>query len=290
MATSVSEFPDYNIAAVGNFGCNPNTNDTLDNIMSMNPELVIGLGDYSYRDTADCWLEIIEPISQKMKIAIGNNDDDSSDLLNQYLNKFNLTSQYYSFNYGGIHFLVLQPKLPLEVGSPQYNFAVNDLASSASDSNLRWTIVVTHLPVYWSPAERPAETSLREYGITNLREIYHPLFERYDVDIVLQAHLHAYERTYPVMYNETEPLDPMVTSNETEIYENPEGEIFTTIGTGGHAPEFFIEKSPYIAAQHEGSGFLNIDVLNNGTMLSAKFHDNDGLVSDNFTIIKAPSS
>ena len=281
-----SELVDFNVAAVGDWGCNSDTKDTLNNILSKSPELVIGLGDYSYQDTADCWLDIIEPIREKMKIAIGNHEDDSSYLLNQYLNKFNLTRQYYSFNYSGVHFLVLQPKLPLEVGSQQYNFAKNDLASAASDNNLLWSVVVTHLPVYSSPAERAAETPLRENAITNLREIYHSLFEKYDVDIVLQAHLHAYERTYPLVYNDKEPLDPIVTDKQTETYQNPEGEIFITVGTGGYRPHYFTDKSPYIAAQHEGSGFLNIDMLNNGTQLSAKFYDNSGSLSDHFTLTK----
>ena len=37
-------------------------------MVSKKVELVLGLGDYSYEDTADCWLDIMEPIDQKMKI------------------------------------------------------------------------------------------------------------------------------------------------------------------------------------------------------------------------------
>ena len=30
----------------------------------------------------------------------------------------------------------------------------------------------------------------------DFREVYHPPFDKYKVDLVLQSHLHAYERTY----------------------------------------------------------------------------------------------
>ena len=32
-----------------------------------------------------------------------------------------------------------------------------------------------------------------------MRQIYEPLFKQYGVDVVLQGHSHAYERTYPMV-------------------------------------------------------------------------------------------
>src|SRR5687768_7433324 len=65
----------FNFAAAGDFGCNDNTNDTMENIVGKDPELVLGLGDYSYKTTISCWLEIIEPIDKKIfKISIGNHE------------------------------------------------------------------------------------------------------------------------------------------------------------------------------------------------------------------------
>ncbi|HEY9406738.1 MAG TPA: hypothetical protein VIP53_04740, partial [Nitrososphaera sp.] len=45
---------DFNIAAVGDWGCTSNTTNTVNNIVSRDPELVLGLGDYSYQNSADC--------------------------------------------------------------------------------------------------------------------------------------------------------------------------------------------------------------------------------------------
>ena len=75
------------------------TTNTVNNILGKNPELVLGLGDYSYEDTADCWFDIIQPINNIMKIAIGNHEIEEESILTEYMNHFGLTSQYYSFDY-----------------------------------------------------------------------------------------------------------------------------------------------------------------------------------------------
>ena len=48
------------------------------------------------------------------------------------------------------------------------------------------------------------------------------------------------------------------------------------------------DQLPYIVNQTDSSfGFLNVDVTNNRTKLSAKFLSNNGTVEDQFTIIKS---
>jgi hypothetical protein len=46
----------------------------------------------------------------------------------------------------------------------------------------------------------------------SLVDIYHPLFEKYGVHLVLQAHSNTYERTYPLKTNAENSEDPIVTS------------------------------------------------------------------------------
>ena len=62
-----------------------------------------------------------------MKITIGNHDDTSSSLLNQYMNHFGLSKQFYSFDYQNVHFVVMSTELTSSAGSEQYNFVNNDL-------------------------------------------------------------------------------------------------------------------------------------------------------------------
>jgi predicted phosphodiesterase len=265
----------YHLAAAGDWGCNNNTEKTVRSITSKNPELLLDLGDYSYQITADCWLAIEHPLDGKTKISIGNHDDISSSLLNQYLSHFNLSREYYSFNYLNAHFVVLSTEQTSS--SSQYDFAKSDLARASSNSSIDWIIAYMHKPLYTSPGANAPESTMRD--------IYHPLFDQYGVDIVLYGHNHAYERSYPMKYNKASPSIPMITSSSKGSYTDPQGEIFATVGTAGESIYHYNSKSQYIVTQHEGYGFLDIDIARN--KLVAKFYsDSDGSVEDQFTITK----
>jgi len=72
-------FADFNFPAVGDWGCNSNTQKTVNNINSKGPERVLALGDYSYQDTATCWLNLVDDFDARMRIALGNHEDDDSE-------------------------------------------------------------------------------------------------------------------------------------------------------------------------------------------------------------------
>src|ERR687889_2116168 len=80
----------FNFGAAGDWGCTDDTSDTVDNILDKAPEIVLGLGDYSYDDSADCWFDIVQPIDNIMKISIGNHDVEDLEAL---MNHFGLTEQ-----------------------------------------------------------------------------------------------------------------------------------------------------------------------------------------------------
>jgi hypothetical protein len=277
----------FNFAAVGDTNCNSNTEDVVEDIQAKAPEIVMGLGDYIYNsDSADCWLEIVEPIDNIMKIAIGNHETGA--ILTELIEHYGLTDQYYSFDYQNVHFTVMSDYVPDEIGSEQYRFVQNDLAKAAADPNIDWIVVPHHSQKY---------ASTKNYDIPEEREwnnIYHPLFEQYNVDLVLQGHQHNYQRTYPIQYNSDTPINPIITDRNENTYTNPEGPIYLTVGTGGAALHSLNgNKAPYIiTAQDEVYGFLNIDITanNGGTTLVGTFYSNDdgaGEITDQFTISKS---
>jgi predicted phosphodiesterase len=285
-----SSLPDFNFAAAGDWGCNNHTVDTVNNIVNMNPELVIGLGDFSYEDTADCWLENIAPVEDKMKISIGNHDVDTTSLLNQYMSHFNLSKQYYSFDYQNVHFTVISTELLTgSEANEQYEFVNADLASAASNPNIDWIVVYYHKEGYSSPYTTPANREQVRTALIALRDTYHPLFEKYEVDLVLQGHNHQYERSYPIKYNNSNSSTPIITDTHTNNYSNPEGQIFVTVGTGGRESYNFLAKEAYMVYQYTGYGFLNIDVIENGQTFNATFYSNDEGVKDQFYITKNAS-
>jgi Calcineurin-like phosphoesterase len=269
---------EFNFAAAGDWGCTSDTTDTVNNILGKNPELVLGLGDYSYdEDPAECWLKKVKPINDKMKIAIGNHDMEK---LNIYTNHFDLREQYYSFNYYNVHLVALSTEIAYKPFSSQYEFIENDLSRAASDSNIDWIVVYFHKQMYTSPSNHD--------DYPTLRSTYHPLFNEYGVDLVLQAHNHNYERTFPIKFNSNSPSNPLATTTNTDTYTDPDGQIFATIGTGGVSLYAFTDKADHFVKQYGDFGILNIDVTNEpqSSSLTGKFYANNGKIIDQFIIYK----
>ena len=70
--------------AVGDWYCNKETEKTIENILAINPEVIITTGDHVKDEkSAKCWIEMSEKIKDKMKIAIGNHDK----ILLKFINK-----------------------------------------------------------------------------------------------------------------------------------------------------------------------------------------------------------
>jgi len=276
----------FNIAAVGDWGCNDNSKNTLKNISSKKPELIIALGDLSYQRTAECWLEIISSVDNITSIVRGDHDNDFR--TSQYMKHFNMSSEFYSFNEFNIHFVIMSTELPYELGSKQYEFVKSDLENTLTNSSSKWIIIAYHQPAYISPNDcrgcSPRVT---------LREVYHSLFDGYNVDLVLQAHSHNYERSYPILYNNKDSENPIIVNSNKSNYNYDinkfHGTIFATVGTGGAELHNFELKAPYIVTQHRGFGFLNLELTNNGTRLNSTFYDNNGTISDHFIIDKLVS-
>jgi len=279
---------DFNFVAAGDFGCGDETNRTVDGMVEKNPEFVIALGDLSYNKSAACWLERIVPLdtSGRIKITFGDHDLTKKMIkYNDYVRHFNLTKPFYSFNHANVHFLAMttakNSNIPYLNGSEQYNFVKEDLRSARNNKSIDWIIVYSFRPFYSSPTTH--------YGEDILSKTYHPIFDKYGVDIVLQAHNHNYQRTFPLRYNESSfspQYHPIIADKKMTEYKNPNGTIFLTVGTGGAELHNFSGIAPYIAKQFESHGFLNVDVTDNGSKLTATFYENRGLIDKDDVTIK----
>ncbi len=278
----------FNFAAVGDWACTSKTKATVKNIIAQNPEIVLALGDLSYDNGAKCWLKIIKPVAEKTKIAIGNHEVESSKKLKDYMKAFNLEKQYYSFNYKNVHFLALSTETSYDEGSKQYKFAEKDLEQYANDKSIEWIVAFYHRQAYSSGGGLPDEK--------DFRESYHPLFDKYNVDLALQGHHHVYERFYPITFNDKSDNKPTVSAKDkvkgSNVFQNPEGTIFLTVGTGGAESMTVSKGKPFSAAKEDGKfGILNVflgkDEKNNN-ILKGIFIDNkkNHKILDQFEIIK----
>ena len=184
-----------NIAAVGDFGINENSIKTLKNIQLNNPEIILIPGDIGQSTVKD-WNELSQfMMNDNMYIALGDSDLAEG---NDYLKHFGLSDDYYSFDYENIHFLAISinPESHTEFGihsdNIQLDFIRTDLSGAADNPKTDWIIVFMHHPMYTSS---PNSFSM------DLRNALQPMFDRYGVNLVINGHAHAYERTNPMMFN-----------------------------------------------------------------------------------------
>ena len=256
-----------NIAAVGDIALNKNSLETLQSLNSVDPEIILFLGDLSYT-TADEWIEFTNFL-EKEKTFVTLGDDD---LLyeEEFLEYYNLENLFYSFDFENVHFVTISSEKPYSKESKQYNFLRNDLANASLDENIDWIIFWLHKPLYAGNSPN---------GHTDLI-VLHELLEQYDVDLVLQANVHAYERSKPMT------SDGIVMDHSKCSYTDPKGQIFVTVGTGGHSHMDIKNKFGWFVLQNNNDfGFLNLKVLNDRTIVG-EFIANSGKIVDTFEIKK----
>ena len=301
--TTVKKHP-FNIAVTADWGCEKNTKKTVQNIQNKNPELVIAAGDLSYQKSSECWFDMIKPLKSKMKIAMGDHEYSDTTggitgIINQYLKPLNLLKTYYSFDMNNVHFTIIDPFIDYSTSSAQFQFIEQDLKTAYNNPNIDWTFVVESTPLYTSPSEHP--------GNSTLRDTYHPLFDKYRVDIVFTSDNHNYQRTYPLKYNgeDGDSSNPVIVDSNQEKYhfindndnKNNRGVIYLITGTGGRSLYEIKEQAPFVVKQDDKHfGFLNIDI--NGKKLKGTFYANESIlphyhyvnyqnnVIDEFTILK----
>src|ERR671912_1013790 len=216
---------DYNFVAVGDWYCNEETKKTINNILAQHPELIITTGDQVKESpSASCWIEMSKSIKDKMKIAIGNHDTEFANIYKQIIDYHQLKKPYYSHNFKNIHFISLSTEHPFEKGTKQYEFIRSDLQKTSNNKDIDWIIVHNHKALYSTRNDMEVAEELRN--------TYHPLFEKYNVDLVISSHNQYYERTYPLLYNNEDDQEPIIIDNSESNYSNTKGRIFLTVGTG----------------------------------------------------------
>src|SRR5574339_600770 len=273
-AAAQPTIPNFNFAAAGDWGCNSNTVATINSIVNQRSDFTLGLGDYSYQSSANCFISRVNPIDENMAISIGNHENSGSQDLNTYLSHFGgLTQQYYSFNVQNVHFLVMATEISYSSGSAQHTFVTNDLAAASSDPDIDWIVVFFHKPMYSSSNSCSSSGCS---GLSDLRDTYHALFDQTGVDLVLDGHVNDYQRSDPIKFNPSSKSNPIVTNNNANTYTDPQGEIHVIVGTGGinfHALE---GQSSFIKSQQDDKfGHLNVAFTNNGKTLTGRFVAND---------------
>eukprot|EP01114_Cavostelium_apophysatum_P012731 TRINITY_DN2915_c0_g1_i2.p1 TRINITY_DN2915_c0_g1~~TRINITY_DN2915_c0_g1_i2.p1 ORF type:complete len:253 (+),score=25.47 TRINITY_DN2915_c0_g1_i2:509-1267(+) len=208
-------------------------------------------GDLSYadgfQDVWDDYGKMITPFSEQIPwmTALGNHE--IFWLFVPYLYRYNMPQDfYYSFNYQNVHFISLNSEeVEFWHSSDQYKWLEKDL-KSVNSTETPWIIAGWHTPWYSSNhAHNDSGDDMRVY--------FEDLLNKYNVDLVLSGHIHAYERTTP-MYN----FEP-----------NPNGPVYIVNGCGGNREGLYGRWHPkpsWSAYREAHWGFGTIEIHNNTHM------------------------
>jgi len=192
-----------------------------------NANLVILVGDIAYADGYlskwESWHSEVQEItaSKAFLVAQGNHDRDwpgtdttytgpdsggECGVVTEYQMPMPLVSKsqpWWSFNYGLIHFVVMNTELNFTTGSAQYNWLLSDL-SNVNRQMTPYTLVTGHRPMYCNSNEsyttRGANGNIQVQAQLQLH--IEPLFKRYQVPLAFWGHSHTYQRTCAV-WNQT---------------------------------------------------------------------------------------
>ena len=172
-----------------------------------------------------------------MYTSIGNHDlvtDNGAPYLNNFYlpaNNLDGTELYYSFDYGQAHFVALDTNQSTATGSAQQTWFEQDMATTTKP----WKFVFFHHPPYTASFINADGTRV-DLAVRSVRQNLAPLFELFGVDIVFSGHSHSYERTFPILQ------DNSVDEEQEPDYVNPSGPIYVITGGGG-APLLGLDSS-----------------------------------------------
>lgn len=154
----------------------------------------------------NAWFDVVSPMTTVIPVApiMGNHETYTLDwkvrMPEAYTHLFSLPdngasqykNQFYSFDYGDVHFVVLNTQTK-ELADLEPHLLADQQAWFKADmaqTKKKWKVVLMHKdPLQYAFQSRPQP---REEGFSEEGKEWMPLFDAYGVDVVLSAHLHTY--------------------------------------------------------------------------------------------------
>jgi predicted phosphodiesterase len=225
---------------------------------------LINNGDY--RDQWDGFFNFSNGAfaSSPLVPCLGNHDYDKKDAPQKYLDMFMLAEngpealapeRAFSYTYGDALFVILDSNRELHDQTAW-------LEEQLANSDATWKFVMYHHPAYVSKDNRENEF---------VRDVWGPVFDRYEVDIAFQGHDHAYLRTKPMRGG--------------KIVGMGEGVIYIVAVAGNK----YYEQEPW---DYTEVGFVDtstyqiIDIDTDPNRLTYRAYDETGAVRDEFVLEK----
>ena len=246
--------------------------------------LYIGMGDlvdngeqaYQWRT----WLNSIQPLSTRVPLApmMGNHEMYTLDWKMRepyaYLNYFAVppngneifNRRYYFYDFGDAHYVVLDTQLyesnhddNHDTHHPDlYDVQIQWLRQDLAANTKKWTVVLMHRDPFQYAFDRPGAS--RAAGFDEEGVLFMPIFDEFNVDLVLSAHLHSYRNRGHVRNFERDASGPLY--------------ILTGIAGDARRPKW--KDHPldiYVAPDREKNNYMTMTVTPNKLIVKAFLPD-----------------
>ncbi|SOX53414.1 hypothetical protein MAAFP003_2088 [Mycobacterium ahvazicum] len=111
-------------------------------------------------------------------------------------------------------------------GGEQKRWLTTELAAARRDPDIDWVVICMHQTAV-STAERANGADL------GVREQWLPLFDQYQVDLVLCGHEHHYERSHPLRGTESTDTRTPIAVDTHDVIDTTRGTVHVVAGGGG---------------------------------------------------------
>ncbi|KAG6583195.1 Calcineurin-like phosphoesterase [Phytophthora cinnamomi] len=241
-------------------------------------------------------------LSKSKKDQLGNYSAFNSRFRMPSAESGGVLNMWYSYEYGTVHFTSLSsetdyPNAPSNAyfTKRKYGKFGNQLAwleadlkaADANRENVPWLVVGIHRPMYTIRSCDANGVPNNDYEARNVQEAFEALFIKYKVDLVLQGHVHAYERHYPTA-NSSAVMDGV--SKDDATYTNPQAPVYVISGAAGGPEGHFKYKNPpspewLVLMDNKHFGISKLFVTPTNLTLTM-IESATGTVYDEFSIVK----
>ncbi|HMO34744.1 MAG TPA: metallophosphoesterase family protein [Gemmatales bacterium] len=274
--TAVREDEAWSFTVVGDTQRNPEiTGRIAKQMWERRPHFVMHCGDVvdDGREKNQWLYDLFQPSNQLFRRVallptIGNHEKNDP----QYYQYFSLPDPkyYYRFRYGNAEFFSIDTNSlrNLTPSGEQYVW----LDQALADSKATWKIVFHHHPAFSSDDDDFGYSWYGKSGDGEPRVQQHlvKLYEKHQVDLVFNGHIHVYERTWPLRDGKVDHV---------------KGTIYVTSGGGGGRLEDFTPTPHWFKAEQRSSYHYCYVTVHNGT-LHFKAFDVEGRLFDAMSLNK----
>ena len=226
------------------------------------------------------WLNSIKPLSANVPLAttLGNHEMYTLDWKMRepyaYLNYFGVppngneifNRRYYSYDFGDVHYVVLDTMLyesnheeNHDTHHPDlYDVQIQWLRQDLAANTKKWTVVLMHRDPFQYAFNRPGAN--RDVGFNEEGVLFMPIFDEFNVDLVLSSHLHSYRNRGHVRNFDRDASGPLY--------------ILTGIAGDARRPNW--KEHPldvYVAPDREKNNYMTMTVTPNKIIVKAFLSD-----------------